>query len=170
MFVANEMMIAMNLSLYNWLDRLEIRATDPVMKDSRPGIEQGVRCSGIRGNVHGPDGISMERGAESRPSPAVQRVVGSRASQELRDYYFAHYEKKDGSRPIADIVITNELGAVIAASGVAGRYRLNDDPLRGRQRKPAAPLRVTWYRTRRVDPALFPWRSRSPTRMVHSSA
>ena len=31
-FVANEMMISMNFTMYNWLDRLEIRATEPAMQ------------------------------------------------------------------------------------------------------------------------------------------
>jgi methyl-accepting chemotaxis protein len=128
-FIANEMMISMNLSLYNWLDRLEIRVTEPA-------IQAAVRASNREFDALDSAEEYMYHmesawGAalKGEPSPAVQRVVSSDASRELRSYYYAHYEKKEGSRPVADVVITNKSGAVVAATGITGRYRLSDDPL-----------------------------------------
>ncbi len=128
-FVANEMMISMNSALYNWIDRLEIRGTEPA-------IQAAARASNREFDGMESADAYMDRtesawsaALKDEPSPAVQRVIGNQTSQELRNYYFTHFEKKEGSRPIADVVITNKLGAVFASTGVTGHYRLNEDPL-----------------------------------------
>ncbi len=41
-FVANEMMISMNFTLYNWLDRLEIRAMEPGDPGGRSERRTGI--------------------------------------------------------------------------------------------------------------------------------
>ncbi len=128
-FVANEMMISMNFTIYNWLDRLEIRATEPVMQAAvRASNREFDAMESADAYVYRME--SAWGGAlKDEPSPAVKRVIDSGASQELRNYYITHYEKKEGGRPLAGVLITNKFGAVVAATGVTGRYRLDGDPL-----------------------------------------
>jgi methyl-accepting chemotaxis protein len=128
-FVASEMMISMNLTLYNWLDRLEIRATEPsILAVVRASNREFDAMESADSYIFRMDS-AWSAALKSEPSPAVQRVIGNAASNELRSYYFTHYEKKEGSRPLADVVITNKFGAVVAATGVSGHYRSDGDAL-----------------------------------------
>ena len=99
-FVANEMLVNMDLTIFYWIDRLELRTLDPL-------IQQAVEES------------NRQVAAEGAPLP------GNALSRELKDLYISHYEQKDGTRPVIDLVVTNMNGVTVAATGASASSRLD---------------------------------------------
>ena len=108
-FVANEMLINMDMTIFNWIDRLELRSQDPLIQQAVAANRQPAPDS--------PSALSMER------------IVGSPVSGELRNLYISHYEQKDGTRPVIEVIVTNVYGTTIAATSSGVRPRFDEDPL-----------------------------------------
>jgi methyl-accepting chemotaxis protein len=128
-FVANEMLVNMNMGIYNWLDRLELRAMDPL-------IQQTVALSNRHYAAMGSADASMNRldqewraAAKGESPPSAQKVIGNNLSETLRQLYFTHFEKKQGTRAVAEFVVTNSLGATVAATGATSQYRRDESAL-----------------------------------------
>jgi len=128
-FVANEMLVNMNMGVYNWLDRLELRVTDEF-------IQQAVEASNRQFQALASpetymDGVDKEWAvaAGANPSASLQRVVASEISARLRDLYFAHYDRTVGTSVVTQVIVTNRAGAVVAAAGPTARYRLDSDSM-----------------------------------------
>jgi methyl-accepting chemotaxis protein len=128
-FVANEMLVNMNMAINDWLDRLEVRALDGL-------IQQTVEASNRQFNAMGSPDAYMDRmdsewraAAKGEVSPSVQKVIGSYLSEILRDLYFTHYEKKKGTKVVTEFIVTNMYGATVAATGAAPQYRLDGSAL-----------------------------------------
>ena len=108
-FVANEMLINMDMAIFYWIDRLELRAMDPLIRQAAM--------------------TNRQQAGESAPALSPERMIGNPVSEELRNLYFSHYERKDGTRPVDDVVVTNMYGVAIAATGAGTRYRYDGDAL-----------------------------------------
>lgn len=128
-FMANEILVNMNMAIYNFIDRLEVRAMDH-------GTQAVVRSSNREFDAMGSVDAYMERmsaawrtPAQGEPSAAVRQVVGSEESEELRQIYFQHYEEKQGAPGVTHIAITNRFGALVAATGIGSPYRYDADAL-----------------------------------------
>ena len=128
-FMANEMLVNMNMAVYNWIDRFEVRVMEK-------GIQKAVILSNAEFDGMGSasayaDRIDREWTAamKDKPSPSVQRLIGSDLSEELKNLYFTHFEKKEGNRIVTEVVVTNRYGATVAATGVTARYRHDGEAL-----------------------------------------
>jgi methyl-accepting chemotaxis protein len=128
-FVASEMLVNINMAVYNWLDRLELRTLDG-------GIQQAVDLSNRQfaaGAFSGDYSDMMEAewraAAKGGAAPAVQRIVASDLSQVLRNLYFTHYGKKEGDRIVTEVIVTNSYGATVAATGAGAQYRFDGTAL-----------------------------------------
>jgi methyl-accepting chemotaxis protein len=128
-FVANEMLVNMNMAIYNWIDRLEMR-----------GMEQAIQKTVSASNRDFDTLISVsahmdrldkewEAASKGRSLPNVQKILGNDLSEELRRLYFTHYEKKSGTQIVAEVIVTNRYGATVAATGVGARYRHDGEAL-----------------------------------------
>ncbi|MGA2974801.1 MAG: methyl-accepting chemotaxis protein [Spirochaetia bacterium] len=128
-FVANEMLVNMNMAVFDWIDRFEVRSLDPF-------IQQAVEVSNRQFSAMGSPDVYMDRmeaewraSAKGDLSPAVNKVVGSDLSEMLRNFYFKHYQKKQGSTDVAEIIVTNKYGATVAATEAASHYRFDGNAL-----------------------------------------
>ncbi len=128
-FVANEMLVNMNLAIYDWIDRLEQRA-------ATQAVRTRVEASNREFDAMGSPSIYMDRmeqawtaAAKGEPSPVVQALIGSDLSQELQSQFLTHFEKKLGAQVVTQFVVTNKYGATVAAVGVSPHYRFDGDAL-----------------------------------------
>jgi methyl-accepting chemotaxis protein len=134
-FVANEMLVNINTALFNWLDRLELRALDPA-------IQQAVNLSNREfASMGSPEAYTDRTDKEWHASangdmPATERkVVEGDLSETLRNLYFTHYEVKEGTRVVTEALVTNRYGAVVAATGELFRYRFDGNALWNRAKE-----------------------------------
>ena len=128
-FVANEMLVNMNLAVYDWIDRLEQRA-------ATQAVRTRVEASDREFDAMGSPSLYIDRmeqawtaAAKGEPSPVVQALIGSDLSQELQSQFLTHFEKKLGAQVVTQFVVTNKYGATVAAVGVSPHYRFDGDAL-----------------------------------------
>jgi len=126
-FLANEMLVNMNLAIYDWIDRLEQRA-------DTQAITRLVETSNKEFDAMGSSSDYMDRMAgawavavKGEPSPAVQAIVGNEFSQELINQFVTHFNQKLGVQVVAQLIVTNRYGATVAAIGVTPQYRFDGD-------------------------------------------
>jgi methyl-accepting chemotaxis protein len=128
-FVANEMLVNMNMTIYNWIDRLELRAMDQTIQRT---VSASNRDFDTRISVSAHmDRMDKEWEAASKGEswPNVQKLIGNDLSEDLRRLYFTHFEKKLGAQIITEVIVTNRYGAAVAATGVGARYRHDGEAL-----------------------------------------
>jgi methyl-accepting chemotaxis protein len=109
-FVANEMLVNMNMAVLNWIDRFETRAMDPLIRET---VELSNR----------------QFAAAGAASPVARRTAANPASEELRALFVDYYQKKDGTQPVVQIVVTNRAGATVAATAAEALPRYDGDAL-----------------------------------------
>jgi methyl-accepting chemotaxis protein len=128
-FVANEMLVNMNMAIYYWIDRLELRAMDQTIQKTVSASNRDFDTM-ISVSAH-MDRMEKEWEAASKGQslPNVQKLVGNNLSEELRRLYFTHFEKKLGTPIVAEVIVTNRYGATVAATGVGVRYRHDGEAL-----------------------------------------
>jgi methyl-accepting chemotaxis protein len=128
-FVANEMLVNMNLGVYNWLDRLELRVLEPLIQQT---VERSNRHYASMASPEAYiDRVDQEWRAAATDviSPSEQKVVANDLSETLRQLYFVHFEKKLGTQVIAQVIVTDSLGATVATTGATSRYRFDGTAL-----------------------------------------
>ncbi len=128
-FVANEMLVNMNMAIYYWIDRLELRAMDQAIQKtvsaSNRDFDTMISVSSYMDRMD----KEWEAASKGESLPNVQKLVGNDLSEELRRLYFTHFEKKLGTQIVAEIIVTNRYGAAVAATGVGARYRHDGEAL-----------------------------------------
>jgi methyl-accepting chemotaxis protein len=128
-FVANEMLVNMNMAIYDWIDRLEQRGGTQVV---RMKVEESNREFDA---MEAPS-VYMDRmdkvwtaSAKGELSPSVLKVTGSELSQELRSQFLTHFETKLGAQIVDKFILTNRYGATVAALGASAQYRFDGGAL-----------------------------------------
>ncbi len=128
-FVANEMLVNMNMAIYDWLDRLEQRAETRLVRTEVDASNRDF--DGMNAPLTYMDRMDQVWAAASKGeiSPSVQASTGSQLSQELRDQFLKRFEKKLGAQIVYKLIVTNRYGAIVASSGVSPRYRFDREVL-----------------------------------------
>jgi methyl-accepting chemotaxis protein len=128
-FVANEMLVNMNMAIYDWIDRLEQRGGTQF-------VEGMMKASNREFDGMNAPSIYMDRmesawraSAKGEISSLVQGVIGSELSQELRSQFLTHFEKKVGAQIVDTFIVTNRYGATVAAIGASPQYRFDGEAL-----------------------------------------
>jgi methyl-accepting chemotaxis protein len=128
-FVANEMLVNMNMTIYNWIDRLELRAMDQTIQRMVTESNRDFNAlPSVSAHMNRVDD-EWEAAARGESRPSVQKITGNDLSVDLRRLYFTHFEKKLGSRIVTEVIVTNGHGATVAATGVGARYRHDGEAL-----------------------------------------
>ena len=124
-FVANEMLVNMNMAIYDWIDRLEQRGGTQF-------VESMVKASNKEFDGMSSPPVYMDRmesewraAAKGELRPSVQELVGNGLSQELRSQFRTHFEKKVGAQIVDEMIVTNRYGATVAATGASSQYRFD---------------------------------------------
>jgi methyl-accepting chemotaxis protein len=128
-FIANEMLVTMNMTIYYWIDRLELRGSEEAIQKavlaSNRDFDALISLSAHMDRM----GKEWEAASKGESWPNVQKVIGNALSEDLRRLYFTHFEKKMGTRIVTEVIVTNRHGAAVAATGVGARYRHDGEPL-----------------------------------------
>jgi methyl-accepting chemotaxis protein len=129
-FMANEMQVSMNMAVDDWIDRFELRGeTQLVKKIVEASNREFDRMDSPSQYMDRMDQV-WTAAAKGELSPSVQGVIENEFSQELRNQYYTHYVKKEGSGTIVtEVILTNRYGATVAATGVTARYRHDGEAL-----------------------------------------
>jgi X-X-X-Leu-X-X-Gly heptad repeat protein len=126
-FVANEMLVNMNMAIYNWIDRLELRAMDQtIQKAVSASNREFDTLVSVATFMAGMD-AEWESASNGASLPNVQRLLGNDLSEELQRLYITHYETKLGLRNVAEVVVTNRLGGTLAATRIGARFNYDGE-------------------------------------------
>ena len=128
-FVANEMLVNMNMAIYNWIDRLELRGMDDTIQStvaaSNRTYDTLISVSAHMDRM----GREWETASKGESRPSVQKIVENDLSEDLRRLYFTYYEEKSGAQVVTEVIVTNSFGATVAATGIGARYRHDGEAL-----------------------------------------
>jgi methyl-accepting chemotaxis protein len=126
-FVANEMLVNMNMAIYNWIDRLELRGMDQVIQEAVSASNR--EFSGLVSIPAYMDRMDAEWESTSSDAslPDVRKLVENDLSKELQRLYFTHYDTKLGMRILTEVVVTNRYGGTVAATGVGAHFNHSGD-------------------------------------------
>jgi methyl-accepting chemotaxis protein len=134
-FVANEMLVNMNMAIYDWIDRLEQRSGTQLVRIA-------VEASNGQFDRMGNPSTYMDRMEKewtaAAPSPSVEALIGSQLSQELRGQFVVHFEKKLGSEIVDTFAVTNKYGATVAAIRASPKYRFDGTSVWSRAKESGA--------------------------------
>jgi hypothetical protein len=106
-FVANEMLVNIDMTIYNWIDRFELRAlTEAIQKMVSASNRDFDGMTSVSAYM---DRMDKEWEAVSKGESwsNVQKIVGNDVSVNLREQYFTHYEKKLGTKIVSEVIVTN---------------------------------------------------------------
>jgi methyl-accepting chemotaxis protein len=123
MFVAREMLGNMNLGVYNWIDRLDVRSLDPLLQQEVAESNRRLSATGSpQAFIEGAD--QQWRAAPGGGTTAVQKsILQSDLSRMLRQFYVTHYEKTRGAPGVTEFVVTDRYGATVASATTTSSYR-----------------------------------------------
>src|SRR4030042_907738 len=87
-FVANEMLVNMNMAIYYWIDRLQLRGMDQTIQRtvsaSNRDFDTMISVSSYMDRMD----KEWEAASKGESLPNVQKLVGNDLSEELRKLYF----------------------------------------------------------------------------------
>ncbi len=126
-FLASELLVNMNMAIYDWVDRVEqrgqtIRVRTELEASNRAFDEMSAPSPYM-------DRMDQLWAASSKaePFPPIQRLFGSELSQELKNQFIDRFEKKRGEGVILNFIVTNKYGAIVAAAGASRRFRYDKE-------------------------------------------
>jgi methyl-accepting chemotaxis protein len=126
-FLASELLVNMNMAIYDWVDRVEQRVQTRLVRTELEASNQAF--DGMSAPSPYMDRMEQSWAASSKaePFPPIQRLFGSQLSQELKDQFIDRFEKKRGEGVILDFIVTNRYGAIVAAAGASRKYRYDKE-------------------------------------------
>jgi methyl-accepting chemotaxis protein len=128
-FVANEMLVNMNMAIYDWIDRVEQRAGTGTVRMSVQASNREFDGTGAPATYMDRMDKAWTATAKGELSPSAQTVIGNELSKELKSQFGAHFERKMGAQIVNQFIVTNRYGATIAAIGASPQYRFDGDAL-----------------------------------------
>jgi signal transduction histidine kinase len=128
-FVAKDMLVNMNMAIYDWIDRIEQRAATGSVIASVSASNKEFEASGVPLSYLNQIEKNWTVDENGKMSFSLQRVIESDLSRELKNQFAIHFEKKLGFQIVDTFVVTNKYGATVAERFAYEKYRFDNNLL-----------------------------------------
>lgn len=128
-FIANEMLVNMNMAIYDRIDRFDVRTRDRLILDAVGASNR--EFDGMSSPVAHMERVEAEWKTASTDvsSSSAAKATENLLAAELRRIYITYRENRDGFQTIVEVVVTNKYGATAAATRVKTSYRYDGSGL-----------------------------------------
>lgn len=128
-FLASEMLVNMNMAIYDWVDRVEQRIQTIRVKSELEASNRAFDGMGDPSSYMDQMDLVWAASSKAEPTPPVQRLFGTDLSREMRSQFIERFEKKRGEGVIISFIVTNKYGALAAAAATVRRFRFDKDEI-----------------------------------------